>query len=150
MILTMIKINTDLERMGDLAVNIAYVGKNYFHVLLDLQLNELSLMADKVRRMIMGSLDALVKKDVKLAQGILLQDDAVDDLKRNITEAFVEFMVQHNDMNSIQQGVSMIMVAKTLERIADHTTNISESVIFAFTGQDVRHHNIREKTDEEA
>jgi phosphate transport system protein len=137
LILAIIKINTDLERMGDQAMNIGY---NVDHFIedggVDLQLN-LPLMAGLVKKMVRDSLDAFMKDDVELAQQVLESDDEVDQCKNDVFSKMVAFMRTSPDQ--IGPALDMILVARNLERMADHATNIAEDVIFACTGEDVRH-----------
>lgn len=137
LILAIIKINTDLERMGDQAVNIAY---NAEHYLADTQLNlKLNLpgMAAQVRLMVRDALDAFIREDIDLAQTVLERDDAIDELKNQAFELCVEQMKINADVT--EAALDIILIARNLERMADHATNIAEDVIFAFTGEDVRH-----------
>lgn len=137
LILAIIKINTDLERMGDQAMNIGY---NVDHYLedggVDLKLN-LPHMAGLVRKMVRDALDAFMKDDVTLAQKVLESDDEVDQFKNSVFQKMVTFMRTSPDQ--IGPALDMILVARNLERMADHATNIAEDVIFACTGEDVRH-----------
>jgi phosphate transport system protein len=137
LILAIIKINTDLERMGDQAMNISY---NVDHYRADgevtLQLN-LPSMAVLVKNMVREALDAFMKDDVGLAEKVLQSDDAVDQFKNNVFNKMVEYMKSHPDR--IESALDMILIARNLERMADHATNIAEDVIFACTGEDVRH-----------
>lgn len=137
LILAAIKINTDLERMGDQSVNIAYSSEHYLTKSpVKSELN-LSGMAAQVRQMVRSSLDSFVKEDVALAQRILKEDDIVDEQKREIFQQMKREMKQNPDL--ISSCLDMILVARNLERLADHATNIAEDVIFVYTGQDVRH-----------
>lgn len=137
LILAIIKINTDLERMGDQAMNIGY---NVDHFIedggVDLKLN-LPLMAGLVKKMVRDSLDAFMKDDIQLAQQVLESDDEVDQCKNDVFLKMVAFMRTSPDQ--IGPALDMILVARNLERMADHATNIAEDVIFACTGEDVRH-----------
>jgi phosphate transport system protein len=137
LILAIIKINTDLERMGDQAVNISFNAGHYMKadkVNVGLNLPE---MAQLVKVMVRHSLDAFMRSDIKLAQEVLESDDEVDDFKNRVFQTLVPCMKQ--DPNAIEAGLDMILIARNLERMADHATNIAEDVIFACTGDDVRH-----------
>lgn len=137
LILAIIKINTDLERMGDQAMNIGYNSEHYVEDGgVDLGLN-LPMMADLVRKMVRESLDAFMKDDIVLAEKVLKSDDAVDQFKNDVFSKMVAFMRTQPDQ--IGPALDMILVARNLERMADHATNIAEDVIFACTGEDVRH-----------
>jgi phosphate transport system protein len=133
-----IKINNDLERMGDLAVNIieralALRRAPAAHPVIDIP-----QMARLSESMIRKSLDAFVRSDAELARSVLLSDDAVDDLRDRIYEELINFMQQSPD--HVRPGVNLMFVARNLERLADHATNIAEDVLFLVQGVDVRHH----------
>lgn len=137
LILSIIKINTDLERMGDQSVNIAYTGKDYLgRGSLD-QVKMVHKMGSEVKVMVKESLDCFVRADVDLARKILLMDDNVDELKT----AIFNDLLAHMKVNpsDVEAALDLILIARNLERLGDHATNIAEDVIFAFTGRDVRH-----------
>ncbi|MDZ4083392.1 MAG: phosphate signaling complex protein PhoU [Bdellovibrionales bacterium] len=137
LILAIIKINTDLERMGDQAMNIGYNVNHYREDgEVTTQLN-LPSMAGLVKNMVREALDAFMKDDILLAQKVLESDDAVDQFKNNVFTKMVEHMKSHPE--NIESALDMILIARNLERMADHATNIAEDVIFACTGEDVRH-----------
>lgn len=137
LILAIIKINTDLERMGDQAMNIGYNVDHYIEDGgVELNLN-LPHMAGLVKKMVRDALDAFMKDDIELAEKVLLSDDEVDQFKNSVFEKMVNFMRASPDQ--IGPALDMILVARNLERMADHATNIAEDVIFACTGEDVRH-----------
>jgi len=133
-----IKINNDLERMGDLAVNIVERALYLMHEPLMTTSIDIPHMANLVQSMIRKSLDAFVKKDADLARSVLVSDDAVDDLRDSIYEELINYMEQHPQ--TVRQGVNLMFVARNLERLADHATNIAEDVLFLVQGVDVRHH----------
>ncbi len=137
LILSIIKINTDLERMGDQAVNISYNAEHYLE---DMEVRvhlDLPRMAEIVRGMVRDSLDAFMREDTVLAQNVLERDDSVDALKNQAFQNLIPFMRENT--NSIEAALDLLLIARNLERMADHATNIAEDVIFAFTGEDVRH-----------
>ncbi len=136
-----IKINSDLERMGDLAVNIVQRA-----ISLDRQpqvkpLIDIPLMSKLVESMVRRSLDSFVKRDPDLAREVLLADDEVDDLKNSVYAALIGFM--ENEHEGIHPSVDLIFIAHNLERIGDHATNIAEDVLFLVNGIDVRHHHTK-------
>jgi phosphate transport system protein len=88
--------------------------------------------------MVRRSLDSFVRRDAELARSVLLSDDAVDDLRDTISRDLVSFM--ERDPSTISRALDLILVARNLERIADHATNIAEDVLFVIQGVDVRHH----------
>jgi phosphate transport system protein len=133
-----IKINNDLERMGDLAVNIVERALSLIHEPLMKPLIDIPLMADRVQSMIRKSLDAFVKKDAELARNVLVSDDAVDELCGSVYTELISYM--ERDPKTVRQAVNLMFVARNLERLADHATNIAEDVLFLVEGVDVRHH----------
>jgi phosphate transport system protein len=137
LILSIIKINTDLERMGDQCVNIAFSSEHYLSkppVKSDVHLPE---MATQTRLMVSNALDAFVKGDITLARKVLEADDAVDRNKADVFKKMKTEMQQNPDL--IGSCLDMILITRNLERLADHATNIAEDVIFVYTGQDIRH-----------
>ncbi len=137
LIIAIIKINTDLERMGDQAVNISY---NAEHYLADRKIDmaqDLTQMGQAVRVMVRKSLDAFMRQDIVLAQQVLESDDEVDAFKNKMFQGLLPFMKQ--EPQSIESALDLILIARNLERMGDHATNIAEDVIFACTGEDVRH-----------
>jgi len=136
-----IKINTDLERMGDMAVGIVERS------LAAMRQPELPLksgfveIGNVVESMVLQSLDAFVKRDADLARGILKSDDTVDRLRNQICAEVIELMKK--DPSTVERAVDYILIARRLERIADHATNIAEDVIFMVKGVDVRHRDQR-------
>jgi phosphate transport system protein len=146
LILAVIKINTDLERMGDQSVNIAQNASHYLgDQIVDASLN-LPKMASLVRAMVRDSLDAFMKSDSDLATEVLKRDDAVDDLRDLVFEKLVPYMKNHPDR--VEAALDLILISRNLERLADHATNIAEDVIFACTGADVRHKENKQETSE--
>ncbi len=137
LILAVIKINTDLERMGDQAVNISHNTEHYLddHAV-DAKLN-LPRMSQLVRSMVRDSLDAFMSQNFQLAQQVLLRDDEVDEFKNESFKILIEYM--KTQPSGIEGALDLLLIARNLERMADHATNIAEDVIFAFTGADVRH-----------
>ncbi len=133
-----IKINNDLERMGDLAVNIVERSLSLIGEPLLKPLVDIPLMAERTQAMIRKSLDAFVKRDPDLARNVLVSDDEVDELCGSIYEELIGYM--ERDPKTIRQGINLIFVARNLERLADHATNIAEDVLFLVQGVDVRHH----------
>ena len=133
-----IKINNDLERMGDLAVNIVERALSLMHEPLMKPLIDIPLMADRVQSMIRKSLDAFVKKDAELARNVLVSDDAVDELCGSVYTELISYV--ERDPKTVRQGINLMFVARNLERLADHATNIAEDVLFLVQGVDVRHH----------
>jgi phosphate transport system protein len=137
LIIAVVKINTDLERMGDQAVNIAYNGQEYLKHPPLKPLIDIPRMAEQVRVMSRQALDAFVKRDAVLAQEVVEKDDAVDAMKNQIFRELLTYMM--GDPKKIEQALNLILIARNLERVGDHATNIAEDVIFVVSGQDIRH-----------
>jgi len=129
---TSMKIITDLERMGDHAVDIAKMARTMADQPLFKPLVDIPRMAAIVQKMLRESLHAFVNRDIKLVHKMVADDDAVDALYRSIYDEIADYM--EKDPGIIRQGLILIMVARFLERIADHATNIGERVIFMETG----------------
>ena len=137
-ILAALKINTDLERVGDLAINIAEAAVRYLSHPPVKALIDIPRMADIAQRMLRDALDAFVRRDTLLAQQVLDADDALDALKTQVFRELLTFMLQ--DPTTIEPALDLILVSRHLERIGDHATNIAEDVIFIVSARDVRHH----------
>jgi phosphate transport system protein len=136
-IVAAVKINTDLERVGDLAVNIAEAGKRYLLHPPVKPLIDIPRMGEIAQRMLRDALDAFVRRDVALAESVLAADDALDALKSQIFRELLTYMM--SDTSKIEPALDLILVSRHLERIGDHATNIAEDVIFAVSGEDIRH-----------
>jgi phosphate transport system protein len=135
-----IKINSDLERMGDLAVNIAQrsislLGRPQLKPLVDVP-----HMSKIVESMVRKSLDAFVQRDEDLARSVLSSDDEVDDLKNSVYRELLGMLEQGEAPAGT--AFDLIFIAHNLERVADHATNIAEDVLFLVKGIDVRHHHL--------
>lgn len=137
LILSIIKINTDLERMGDQSVNIAYTGTDYLTRRPLAMAPELQRMGELVRRMVKESLDSFVRGDTELARQILATDDTVDELKNKVFRELTTHM--KSNPSDVEASLDLILIARNFERLGDHATNIAEDVIFAQTGKDIRH-----------
>ena len=137
-VIAAVKINTDLERVGDLAVNVAEAVQRYLHHTPLRPLDHIPRMADLAQRMLRDALDAYVRHEVALAQHVLDTDDIVDALKSQVSVDLVPVMMGAPE--TIEPSLDLILIARHLERIADHATNIAEDVIFMVSARDVRHH----------
>jgi phosphate transport system protein len=135
---SILKINTDLERMADLASNIAERVS---------ELNQgppvpippmFQRMADLTNTMVGESLDAFVKLDLELAKRVCRLDDEVDRYNRDIIAQVIKYMKQATA--NVEQGLNLFSVSRQLERIADHATNIAEDVVYLVSGEIIRHH----------
>jgi phosphate transport system protein len=132
------KINTDLERVGDLAVNIAEAARRYAVRAPVKELIDIPRMAGIAQAMLRDALDAFVRRDVALAQHVLNEDDRLDSLKTQIFRELLTYMLQ--DPSTIEPALDLILISRHLERIGDHATNVAEDVIFIVSARDVRHH----------
>ena len=136
-ITTAMKIVTDLERMGDQAVNIA---QRVLELNQEPQLKpyiDLPRMAEKAQRMVKESLDAFVARDTELARRVCAEDAEVDALKEQIFRELLTFMME--DPRTIPRAIRLILISRFLERLADHATNIAEMVIYLVDAKMVRH-----------
>src|ERR1700683_1666335 len=136
-LLAVSRINGDLERIGDQGVNIAHSA---MRVLRHPQVKpyvDLPRMSELAEGMVRDSLNAVVRRDMELARSVLMQDDTVDNLRDQIFRELLSYMM--GDSAVVFQSFELILVAKNLERVADHATNIAEDVIYMVEGHDVRH-----------
>ena len=136
-ITTAMKIVTDLERIGDQAVNIA---QRALELNREPQLKpyiDLPRMADKAQRMVKESLDAFVARDTALARQVCGEDAEVDALKEQIFRELLTFMME--DPRTVSRAIRVILISRFMERVADHATNIAEMVIYLVEGKMVRH-----------
>jgi phosphate transport system protein len=136
------KINNNLERMGDIAVNIAQRAISLLNpqpVVPQIDIPHMSRLAED---MIRNSIDAFIRRDPDLAKKVLGSDDAVDHLRDEMYQEIVKYMGE--DVHRIHPGIDYMFVARGLERLADHATNIAEDVLFFVQGVDVRHHAQKE------
>lgn len=136
-ITTAMKISTELERMSDLAENIA---ERAIELNKEPQLKpyiDIPRMADWTIRMVKESLDAFVNRDVDLARKVCREDDFVDDLTEQLFRELVSFMLE--DTRTITRAIRLTFIGKYFERIADHATNIGELVVYMVEGKIIRH-----------
>jgi len=138
LIVAALKINTDLERMGDLAVNIAQRARSLMEEPVIKPMIDMPHIAGLVQSMVRKALDAFVTRDPELARSVLASDDAVDNMRTACYHELVSFM--EKDPRNIKPALDLLAVTRNLERIADHSTNIAEDVLFLVKGVDVRHH----------
>jgi len=140
------KITTDLERMGDQAVNIAERALSLNE---DPQLKpyiDIPRMTEIVQSMVKDVLDAFVNRDSKLARSVCARDDLVDGLNDQVVRELLTYML--SDPKTITRAVHLMIVARCLERIADHATNIAEDVIFMVDALVIKHHADEKKEEE--
>src|SRR5713101_3793492 len=131
------RINNELERIADQAVNIAQSADRIVRHPRVKPYVDLPRMSELAERMVRDSLDALARRDVELARGVLARDDQVDQLRDQIFRELLTYMM--GDSWVVFPAFELILVAKNLERIGDHATNIAEDVIYLVQGQDIRH-----------
>ena len=136
-ILSASRINNDLERIGDQAVNIA---QSALRILRHPQVKpyvDLPRMSELAEGMVRDSLNALVNRDAELAKSVLIRDDQVDNLRDQIFRELLTYMMENSAV--IYPAFELVLITKNLERIGDHATNIAEDVIYMVAGRDVRH-----------
>jgi len=136
-LLAVTRINSDLERIGDQAVNIA---QSALRILRHPQVKpyvDLPRMSELVEGMVRDSLNAVVRKDQDLARSVMQRDDQVDRIRDQIFRELLTYMME--DSSVVFSAFELVLVAKNLERIGDHATNVAEDVIYFVAGRDIRH-----------
>ena len=136
-ILSASRINNDLERIGDQAVNIA---QSALRILRHPQVKPyvaLPRMSELAEGMVRDSLNSLVRRDAELAKSVLVRDDQVDNLRDQIFRELLTYMMENSAV--VYPAFELVLITKNLERIGDHATNIAEDVIYMVAGRDVRH-----------
>jgi phosphate transport system protein len=142
-IVSAVKINTDLERVGDLAINIAEAVARYLQHPPVTELSDISRMAGIAQDMLRDALDAYVRRDIVLARQVLDRDDELDLLKTVVFRELLDHMLR--DQSAVEPGLDLLLISRHLERIGDHATNVAEDVIFMVSAKDVRHHQEENK-----
>jgi phosphate transport system protein len=137
-ILSVIKINADLERVGDAAKSISERVRNMEQMAVAELPVDIPRMATMAAEMVRKSLQAFIEADAETARSVLTMDDAVDAMNRAAYKALTKVMEEQSHL--APQALNALMICRALERVADHATNISEDVIFWLQGADVRHH----------
>jgi phosphate transport system protein len=137
-ITAVIKMNADLERMGDLAVNITERALSLMQEPTLRPLVDIPKIAELAESMVHRALDAFARGDAEMAREVLLADDEVDNLRDAVYSELIRFMQE--ERTTIQRAINLLFIAQNLERVADHATNIAEDVLFLVKGIDVRHH----------
>jgi len=138
MITAAMKINADLERIGDQAVNIAQCVSFLLQYPQVKPYIDIPRMSELAEGMVKDALDSFVKRDVDLAKQILLRDETVDQLRDQLFRELITYMMERPSV--ILPAFQLTLVTRNLERVADHATNIAEDVIYMVLGQDIRHH----------
>jgi phosphate transport system protein len=133
------KINNDLERIGDHAVNIGERTLELVKAPMIKPLIDLPRLSAIAQQMVKNALDGFVQHDVKLALAVCSRDDEVDSLNNQIIRELVVFMM--NDPKNVTRALSLIMISKNLERVADLATNIAEEVIYILEARSIKHHH---------
>jgi phosphate transport system protein len=136
-IATALKIVRDIERIGDIAVNIAERATELIQEPEMKRLIDLPIMAEAAQRILKDSLDAFVNSDAELAEKVINDDSFIDDCYEQIFRELLTYMME--DTKYISRALKVIFIAKHLERVGDHSSNIAEMVIFLVRGQDIRH-----------
>jgi phosphate transport system protein len=137
-ITSVMKINNDLERMGDLAVNIADRTIDLLKLPLLKPLIDMPRLAEIAQGMLKDSLDAFVNNDPALAKSVCERDDEVDNLNNQIFSELLDYMLK--DRRAVERAVDLLLIGRNLERVADQATNICEDVIYMVNGRTIKHH----------
>lgn len=137
-VLAVTRINADLERIADQAVNIAESAQRIIRHPQVKPYVDLPRMSELAESMVRDSLSALVHRDAALARRVLERDDQVDHFRDQMFRELLTYMMENSAV--VFQAFELILVAKNLERIGDHSTNIAEDAIYVIAGRDVRHH----------
>jgi phosphate transport system protein len=137
LVLAAVKINSELERVGDLAVNIAGAALRYIAAPPVKPLIDLPRMSELAQTMLRESLDAYVRRDVALAARVCERDDQLDELKTTVFRDTLVHMLA--DPTCIEAALQLVLISRHLERIGDHATNIAEDAIFMVSARDIRH-----------
>jgi phosphate transport system protein len=143
-ILAILKVNTDLERIADLAVNIAHQVLQINGQPLIKPLVDIPRMGEIAVDMIKESFVSITEKSVEKAKAVIAMDDEIDKLNMQVNRELFTYMVE--SFKNIPQSLSLIAIAKALERIGDHATNIAERAVYYIQGDDIRHKSIKVKS----
>ena len=130
-----LKMITDLERIGDQAVDIAEMSVYIKDKKQVFNLTHILEMADNASKMVTEAIDAFVKKDLKLAKTVATMDDAIDDLFNKVKQEVIDIINANKELD--QQAIDVLLIAKYFEKIGDHAENIGEWVVFSITGKTV-------------
>jgi phosphate transport system protein len=146
-VFAIIKINVDLERMGDLVHNNSYAIEDYLHSSPNIIVQQIRQMATTVMHMIRDGFDAFMENDITRAQRVLSLDDSVDLFRNRLREELRDTLKL--PVHDLTSTMALLSVIRNLERLADHATNISEEVVFYLTGLDIRHNRQKSKNQKE-
>ncbi len=142
LLVSALKISQELERIGDQAANITQSALELIRQPSLKPLIDIPRMAEMVQKMVKDALESFIKEDSRLAREVLVRDDRVDNYKDEIFRELLTFMLQ--DVSTIPRALQLILISRHLERIADHSTNIAEDVVYLVEGKDIRHHQERQ------
>ncbi len=145
LILAIIKINVDLERMGDLVCNNSFAIQDYLSGAPHILVSDIKHMATTVTRMIRVGFDAFMDNDLEKANSLIKLDDVVDEFRNKISRQLISGLSE--PMVDRVSSLALLNVVRNLERLADHVTNIAEEVIFYLTGSDIRHGGLELKKE---
>jgi len=132
---TLLKIITDMERIGDYGVNIAKITLEIQNEKLLKPLIDIPIMTEIIEKMLDKTMESFMNEDIELARSVAEMDDEVDKLYTSISDEIMDIIAQNSAVS--KQATSLLLVARHLERIADHTTNICERIIYMVTGERV-------------
>jgi phosphate transport system protein len=141
LIMATTRITSDLERVGDLAVNIAEAAARYIQNPQVKPLIDLPKMSELAQQMLRDALSSFVSGEVALASDVLKRDDTLDDLKRQVFQDLLSYML--NNPQVVAPALDLVLISRHLERVGDHATNIAEDIIFLVEGRDIRHQTSR-------
>jgi phosphate transport system protein len=141
LIMATTRITADLERVGDLAVNIAEAAARYIQHPPVKPLIDLPKMSDLAQQMLRDALSSFVSGEVALASDVLKRDDVLDDLKRQVFQDLLTYMLNNPEL--VAPALDFVLISRHLERVGDHATNIAEDIIFLVEGRDIRHQTSR-------
>jgi len=147
-ILSVIKINADLERVGDAAKSISDRVRSMDQLPLTELPVDIPRMATLAADMVRKSLQSFIEADAEMARSVLMMDDAVDAMNRMAYKTLTKVMEENSSV--APQALNALMISRSLERVADHATNIAEDVIFWVQGDDVRHHKSVQANNKQA
>ena len=139
-IISIMKMNSDFERMGDLCVNIIYAAKDIIQKPKMKHFPNLPSMVNATIEMLQNALNAYINENAVLAKKVCETDDVIDDYKDMLTRDVMEYMTANK--NQIESSLQLLSIIQNLERIADHCTNIAEETIYIVNGKVIKHHNL--------
>ncbi|MDX1631389.1 MAG: phosphate signaling complex protein PhoU, partial [Thermoanaerobaculia bacterium] len=146
-LVSVMKITSDLERMGDSAVNIVLGAREVNKHPPPAEYVDLPRLSEMTREMVRSALNAFVQRDAKLASRVCNSDDAVDALYGKLFDELCEMMRENG--KAVPRDLHLLLIARNFERVADHATNIAEDVIYYVEGQDIRHQQAETGGEEE-